>query len=347
MKKVSLKDIAQEAGVSTTTVSFVLNGKAREKRISEQVNRRVLELVERLNYKPNQLARGLRTGKTKTLGLIVEDISNHFFAALARIIEDEADKYGYKVLYCSTENNTAKAHELIEMLHYRQVDGYIITPTDGIEKDIESLLQSKRPLVLMDRYFPAVAAVNHVVVDNYHGGYMAAEHFIDSGYRKIAIVTLASGQVQMKQRVDGFLAAMQAHDLQIARDMILELPFGHTRENAVAEIVRMLQSKKGGRPEAIFFTTNYLGIAGLEAFKELDLRIPDDVGVLSFDDHDIFRLHNPSISCVSQPVMEMGKKAVHILMAAMQGNTALQQHELPVSLLVRDSCASAAHHFVA
>ncbi|HEY1202823.1 MAG TPA: LacI family DNA-binding transcriptional regulator, partial [Niastella sp.] len=132
MKGISIKDIAKQAGVSPTTVSFVLNGKAKEKRISDQVSKKILKIANKLKYKPNQLARGLRTGKTKTLGLIVEDIANNFWANVAKVVEDEADKHGYKVLYGSTEDNSEKARGLLEVLKYRQVDGYIITPTKNM-----------------------------------------------------------------------------------------------------------------------------------------------------------------------------------------------------------------------
>src|SRR5690606_29472807 len=119
-QKISIRDMAERLGVSPTTVSFVLNGKQKEKRISDKV-------AKRMKYEPNHMARGLRTGKTKTIGLIVEDISNHFFAHIAKVVEHRALMYGYRVLYCSTEDNIKKARELLQMLKYRQVDGFIIT----------------------------------------------------------------------------------------------------------------------------------------------------------------------------------------------------------------------------
>ncbi|GAA4313913.1 substrate-binding domain-containing protein [Compostibacter hankyongensis] len=345
MKRVSLKDIAREAGVSTTTVSFVLNGKAREKRISEAVCQRVQELVCALKYKPNQVARGLRTGQTKTIGLMVEDISNNFFATLARIIEDEADRHGYKVLYCSTENNTEKAKELLQMLHHRQIDGYIITPTNGIEEEIRELLQHKRPMVLIDRYFPEIPT-NYVMVDNFRGAYMATEYLIKSGYRKIGIVTLASEQVQMQDRLEGFMAAMHQYKLPVRKYDLKKIPFEQQREKTVQEIVRFL--RPATRPEAVFFTTNYLGIYGLEAIKQLGIPVPEELAVISYDDHDLFRLHNPSITCMAQPIAEIGRQVVQVLVREMEeqngngngnGNVNVNQLVLPASLVVRSSCA--------
>ena len=129
MKRVSLKDIARIAGVSPSTVSFVLNGKAKQMRISETLATKIIEVAKKEGYHPNPVAVSLRTGKSQILGLIVETISGNFFASLSRIIEEEAARYGYKVVYTSTENNHQKGKELIGMLSQRQVDGYIITPT--------------------------------------------------------------------------------------------------------------------------------------------------------------------------------------------------------------------------
>src|SRR3546814_813268 len=135
-QKISIRDMAERLGVSPTTVSFVLNGKQKEKRISDKVARRIIAMAKKLKYEPNHMARGLRTGKTKTIGLIVEDISNHFFAHIAKVVEHRALRYGYRVLYCSTEDNIKKARELLQMLKYRQVDGFIITPTASLENEI-------------------------------------------------------------------------------------------------------------------------------------------------------------------------------------------------------------------
>src|SRR5690606_28219805 len=151
MKKTSLVDIARALNISPTTVSFILNNKAEEKRISKKLVKIVLDYVEEVGYRPNPLARSLRTGKTNTIGLMVEDITNPFFGHIARKIEEAAYKNGYKILYCSTDNNTEKTKDLITMFRERQVDGYIISPPPRVEKEIESLIQSNIPVVLFDR----------------------------------------------------------------------------------------------------------------------------------------------------------------------------------------------------
>ena len=333
MKGISIKDIAQQAGVSPTTVSFVLNGKGKEKRISEQVSKRILKIATKLKYKPNQLARGLRTGKTKTIGLIVEDIANSFFSNVAKVVEDEADKYGYKVLFGSTEDNEEKAKGLLEVLRYRQVDGYIITPTLNLDKEIASL---QKPVVLMDRYFPDVTDFNYVVVDNFQGAFVAVSHMVEQGYKKVAIITTTSTQIQMQQRMDGFVAALKKHNLPAGKNMIKRLPFDLDRPGFTQEITKYLQNNKD--LDAVFFATNYLGICGIESIRSLGLQIGTDLGMVSFDDHDIFRLLNPSITCVAQPVEEIGRRLIQLLIDEMDNNSVIPvQVVLPLELRKRES----------
>lgn len=335
MKGISIKDIAKQAGVSPTTVSFVLNGKAKEKRISEQVSKKIQKIATRLKYKPNQLARGLRTGKTKTIGLIVEDIANNFFASLAKIMEDEADKHGYKVLYGSTEDNTEKAKGLLEVLKYRQVDGYIITPTKNLDKEIEQLRSASKPVILMDRYFPHVSS-HYVVVDNYKGAYNVTSHLAARGYKKIAIVTITSDQIQMKDRLEGFTQALKDHQLPFTKNQVKRLPFELDRESFNTEIKKFLTSVKG--VDAVFFATNYLGIYGIESIRALGWEIGKQIGVASFDDHDLFRLHSPSITCVAQPITDIGKNIVELLMKELNHPSASpQQIVLEPALIIRES----------
>lgn len=336
MKGISIKDIAKQAGVSPTTVSFVLNGKAKEKRISDQVSKKILKLAAKLKYKPNQLARGLRTGKTKTIGLIVEDIANHFFANVAKIVEEEADKFGYKVLYGSTEDNLLKARGLLEVLEYRQVDGYIITPTPNLDKEIEVLKNSRKPMVLMDRYLPQIPT-NYVMVNNFQGAYDAAEYLLELGYQKIALVTTTSEQIQMKERYNGFTAALKAHRANLPRKMFKKIPFGATNEEAVAQISEFIKGVPG--LDAIFFTTNYLGIYGIESVKELGMKIGEDIALISFDDHDLFRLHTPGITCVAQPIHDIARNVIQVLMNELnQHNNQINQVVLPATLVKRESC---------
>jgi LacI family transcriptional regulator len=311
MKRVSLKDIAAMVGVSTSTVSFVLNGKGSQMRISEALEKKIKSVAEKAGYHPNQVAVSLRTGQSKILGLIVESIGGHFFAALAKIIEEEADRYGYRVIYCSTENNTRKGADMIRMLSQSQVDGYLITPTVGMEKDIADLNIHHRPVVLMDSYFPGVK-VPYVTVDNFGGITMAMQHLYDRGYRRIGFVTVDLDLVQVKQRELSYLQFVKEKKLPVTKKQIFKLEYNYDKQEAIEKLTRFI--KNNPDLKALVFATNYLGITGLQSIRNLHLKVPEDIAIVCFDDHDIFALYPPGITSVSQPVEQIAKTAMHLLM---------------------------------
>jgi LacI family transcriptional regulator len=328
----SIRDIANKLGVSVTTVSFILNGKAKEKRISDALAQRVMKLVNEVGYVPNHLAKSLRTGKTNIIGLIVEDISNPFFANVARLIEENANKRGYKIFYCSSENNTEKTKELIKVFQERQVDGYIITPAKGIEKEVASLLASKAKVVLFDRYLPDLDT-NYVVIDNLGGAYNGVKHLIDQGYERIGIVTIESGQTQMKERLEGYKKAVAEYGL---KTYIKKVRFCNDAEELTKKILAFLQANT--ELDAVFFATNYLGISGLNAIRTMNMEISSRFGIVSFDDHDLFRLFSPAITVVAQPIEEISEKLINILLENMSGDNL--KHEklvLPTQLIIRQS----------
>src|SRR5665647_1281176 len=195
MKKTSIKDIAKKAGVSITTVSIVLNGNGTERKISQEMIKKILEVAEILNYRPNLFARNLRTGKTFTLGLIVDDISNFFFGHLAKAVEEEADKFGYTVMFCSSENDEGKARNVLGSLLYKQMDGYIIAPTSSMIAEMQQLVEENTPVVLIDRFLQEVAA-SYVTIDNYKGSFDSVTHLVKQGYTRIAVVTNDTEQNQ-------------------------------------------------------------------------------------------------------------------------------------------------------
>jgi len=312
MKKVSISDIARKAGVSVSTVSFVMNDKAVKMRISREVIEKVENVAREMGYRPNQLARGLRTGKTKTIGLIVENISNAFFAAMAKTIEDEAKKYDYKVVYCSTDNDETKARELISMLSQRQVDGYIITPTLNLAEEIRRLQAENKPVVLIDRYFPEHEEIPSVLVDNYAGVAEGMEFLISKGYERIGLVTIEADMAHMHDRLQAYYDTLRKHDMPQDRQLVRQVPYGYVHEAALEEVEDFFTGN-GKDCDALFFLTNYLGVLGIEAAKKLNIRIPADKAFLCFDDNDIFRLNTPTISVIKQPICEIGQQAMAAL----------------------------------
>jgi LacI family transcriptional regulator len=333
---VSIKDIAKAVGVSPSAVSFTLNGKAKQKRISDDLSDRIIKTAEAMGYHPNRVAVGLRTGKSKTIGLIVENISNNFFSTLAKTIEDEARKFGYNVVFCSTENDAAKGSELIQLLYNQQVDGYLITPAKGMEADIKKLLSHKKPVVLMDRYFKDVNAP-YVLVDNYSGMKEGIEYLISSGFKKIGFVTIDMDLQQIKERTRAFQDALSEHNIKLKKADILRLNYHHTKQESIALIKRFIKQQKD--LEVIDFATNYLGIYGLQGIKELKLTIPHDIHVMSFDDHDIFELYSPGITVIKQPVESIARNAVDILIGELgHTNTAESPKiQLKTELIIRGS----------
>lgn len=333
-KKISIHDLARELNVSSATVSFVLNGKAAEKRISSAVEKRVLKYAQKSGYRPNRVAKSLRTGKSKIIGMLVEGISDPFFASIARIIEEKAHQHDYKIFYSSTSNDTAITRELIKVYRDTQVDGYIIAPPPGIEDDIKALMEDSFPVVLFDRYFPELIT-NNVVVDNYFGSLMAIRHFLEGGYRNIGFVTLDSTQTQMKDRLEGYLKAVKENKLN---KYILKVPFG-IDQVVIREKVKSFLLKNDSL-DAVLFATNYLAIGGLEAISDLKLDIPENIGVIGFDDNTHFSFFSPSITAVAQPVRAISDEVIRTLIACLSsGGKALAKDTivLPTQLIVRES----------
>ncbi len=335
-KKLSIKDIAKELNVSITTVSFILNGKAKDMRISDQLIEKVNLFIREKNYQPNQFARSLRTGKTKMIALFVEDIADSFFASIARLIEESAYEKGYKIIYCSTEDDLERTKELIGLFKSRNVDGYIITPPKGIEKDVKQLLHEELPFVLFDRYFPKITT-DYVIIDNYKGAYSAIQHFWEQGFKNIAFITLDSDQTQMVDRLKGYKAAVNEYKLA---EYILKIPFKSDAEKVIEQFTAFLSGHKN--LDAVLFATNYLAVKGFETLRNLELKIPQDLAVIAFDDHEFFKVFNPPITAVAQPMKELSDHLISILLKKLhpEGNsqTLSQEHVvLPAKLIVRNS----------
>lgn len=327
-KKILISDIAKDMGVSVTTISFVLNGKAKEKRISEGLTKRVLEYIEKVGYKPNELAKSLRTGKTKIIGLVIEDISNPFFANIARLIEAKAYSRGYRIIYCSTDNQPEKAKELIQLFRDRHVDGYIITPSEGVRDTIASLLNSQLPVVLFDRYIPGLET-SHVITDNVRGAYDATAHLAQQGHRRIAMVTLYSSQTQMRDRMDGYMRAIDTYKLQ---PYVKKVNMGDDEPAVIADFHAFMEDQQ---PDAVVFATNYLAIVGLKSLKQHQLPVP---AVVSYDDHTLFKLFTPTITAVSQPIEAIASELINILLNQLDGkDKGPKQVVLPSELIIRES----------
>lgn len=333
-KKISIKDIASQLGISITTVSFILNGKGKEKGISDVLTEKVLTYVQQTGYKPNQLAKSLRTGKTKIISLLIENISDPFFSSVAGYVEEVANIRGYKIIYGSTKNETTKSRELINLFKDRHVDGFIITPAENLEVDIINLQNEKIPFVLFDRYYKYVQT-DYVGIDNFESTYNGVKHLIDQGYKNIGFVTLDSDQTQMHDRLSGYMAVLQNHSLP---SFVLKVPYSKVDKIAATEISIYIQKNKD--LDALFFATNYLALKGLDVLNKLGLSVPADLGLVAFDDHEIFKLYKPTITAVTQPISAMSKQLVDLLLDQIDNNSETRQFKhiiVPAIINIRNS----------
>ncbi|RZK42388.1 MAG: LacI family transcriptional regulator [Pedobacter sp.] len=331
-KALSIKDIAEKAGVSITTVSFIINGKAKEKAISAQVTKKVQAIISELGYQPSPLARGLRTGNTNIIGLIVEDIANPFFAEIAKILEQKAYERGYKIIYSSTENDINKAKDLINVFKSRKVDAYIISPVKGIEDDIQLLLKDQQTVVLFDRNLQGLE-VDYVGVDNFRASKEATQHLLSRNRKQIALVTIDLPNKQITDRLDGYKQALTEADL-FNDNLIMKVPFGQSEAETATQIKALFVNQK---IDAVLFATNYLAIHSLNVFREsgMDLTKMD---LIAYDDHVVFKLLSPQISAVAQPLEDIAEQIISLVLESLssKGKNEPRQVILPATLVLRN-----------
>jgi LacI family transcriptional regulator len=337
-KKISIIEVAKRLDVSPTTVSFILNGRSKEKRISDEIRDKVLKFVEEIGYKPNSLARSLRTGKTNTIALMVESISDPFFGHIARNIEEKAYKSGYKILYSSTGNNTDKTKEFLKMYEERHVDAYIIAAPEGIEGELQAIIDLGKPVLLFDRYLKDLKT-DTILVDNYQSTAKAVEELIKSGFKNIAFITLDSLQSQMNDRLLGYEETLKKHKLP---QYLKEISYDFPPEKVTAHIEAFLQRR--GEVDAVVFATNYLCVYGLKAIEKLGLTIPKDLGVVVFDDQDLFELYKPQITAIAQPIEEIANQIISVLLNKLNNpvkTKKIQTIVLNAEMIIRGSSSRA------
>lgn len=333
-KRVSLKDIAGKVGVSTALVSYVMNGLEKEKRVGHEIVVKIKEVAAELNYKPNQIARSLRKGSTNTIGLIVADIANPFFGQLARIIEDEAGKHNYTVIIGSSDENHIKSASLIDTFLDRQVDGFIIVPSEGCEKEIEALVRKEVPVVLVDRYLSGVPT-SYIILNNYKATYEAVNHLVDKGYKRIAMIAYKSSLIHMQERIRGYREALIDNHLE-ATIQIKELFYNRAKEELEKGVSELLEGDN--KPDALLFATNALSISGLYAIKNHSIQVPKEMGMIGFDGNEAFDFFYSPLTYIEQPIEVMGKESVRILLDKIKGSNNTEHIELQHLLIQRESC---------
>jgi len=337
-KKIQLQDIASVAGVNVSTVSMVLNGRARERRISEKLEKKIIEVATQLNYKPNILAQSLRSGKSYILGLILPDMANSTFARLGRHIEEIATQEGYRIMSCSSGENDDNPESLINSLIDYQVDGMIIAPTTKMKPSLFKMIEeSNTPFIIVDRDLPDIKT-SQVVADNYNIGFLATEHLISQKLRRIAIFISPTSLLHMENRVLGYKAAMDKNHILVDPEFIEVIPYGDMVNTTHKAIDRVLSLSKP--VEAIIFMSNMIGLPALEYLYQIKkIPIPQDLKLISMEAAPFFSLMNPSITAVNLNIQQMAEKSMELLMQAVRSNTTISpiQHTIPVSLTIRES----------
>ncbi|WP_430908274.1 LacI family DNA-binding transcriptional regulator [Maribacter sp. 2-571] len=333
-KQVSLKDIAKEVGVSIATVSYVLS-KGKDSRVSEGMSQKIREVAKRLNYQPNSIAQSLKSGTTNTIGLVLADIANPFFANLARVIEDEAAKFNYTVIFGSSDEKAAKSKQLIDFLSSRQVDGFIIAPSEGSEEQIKTLQEQQIPVVLIDRFFPKIPT-DFVIIDNYDSSYNIVKQLVRCGHRRVGMLAYVNRLFHMQERIRGYRTALEDYGLEPDPECLGEISHEEVKEQTEAAIDKMLASDNP--IDSIFFSTNTLAIYGLKHLDSLNIKVPEDIAVVSFDEGEAFDFYYCPLTHVRQPLEEMGKEAVRSLSNRIKNpDTPQQTICLPAKLIVRES----------
>lgn len=309
-KPVTIKDVALLAGVSTATVSRVLN---RSARVGQGALEKVEAAVEQLKYRRNLVARGLRTQRADIVSLICSDIENPFFTAICRGIEDHASRLGLSVVICNTDGDFAKELEYIEMLSSQSVSGVIISPTSSTETDVSKLVRQGVAVVAVDRRLRH--KTDSVFIDNRLGAFQATDHLIKAGAKRIACITGPRNVMTAQHRLAGYKAALAANGMRASESLIRYADFKDA--GGTKAVHELLQGPK--RPDGIFVANNRMTTGALVALRELGVVIPDEISLVGFDDLPWAELVSPTISTVRQPSYELGQAAARLLTERMQG----------------------------
>ncbi|MBQ4279682.1 MAG: LacI family DNA-binding transcriptional regulator [Rikenellaceae bacterium] len=320
----TLKDIAQALNVSTTTVSWVLSGKGEQKGISKATEERVMKYAKELNYQPNLLARSLHYGTSHTIGLIVPSIGDLFYSSLARVIEQEAEKFGYALMICSSESDLGKENRMVDALRAKQVDGILMAPTKLSDEKIVSMLDDKYPFVLFDRYYPELPT-NYVIIDNENSSQQLVSHLIRRGYRKIAIITTNTYLYTMDLRYRGYCNAYAAAGLTPDPGLYGVVEYGDHE----VELERVLDRIFERVPDvdAFFFATHIFASRFFAYCADRGIGL--DFGFAALHEEPLYSVLAPNFNVATMPIEGMGHEAVRILLQNIKNRSGKKKADAP------------------
>ncbi len=308
----TIKDVARRAGVSTSTVSRALSGKIP---VDQATKERVLQAVMDLNYHPNALAKGLKEGKTGTLGLVIPNIRNPIFPAVARGVEDAARRQGYTVVLCNTDEDVAREREYVDKLRKMWVDGILFATTGKDSHHIQALKESGFPVVLLIRHLEE--DMDTVIIDNEHAAYEAVSYLVKTGHKRIAMIYGDPEMPLYRRRYDGYIRALKDAGLPALEELIVV--DSTEKSNGYEAMSRLLHGQE--LPDAVFAMSDPKAMGVIRAIKDRGYRVPEDISVIGFDDLEISEILEPPLSTVSQPLYEMGVAAADRLIQRILGDT--------------------------
>jgi len=328
----TIHDVAKRAGVSPMTVSRVINNSGY---IHEKTRAKVEQAIAELGYVPNALARSLRFKQTKTLALILTDITNPFFTTLARGVEDVASERGFSVIFCNTDESREEEAEYLNVVARKQVDGILLVPALSSRDPVDFLRDCGIPFVVLDRRIPGLK-VDIVRCDSEAGAYQLTRLLIDQGHRRIVALTGSQAVTTAADRITGYRRALAENGLQDQAAV-------YNGEFSVNSGYPMTQQALAIRPlpTALLAANNFIAVGALRAIREAGLRVPDNISVVAFDDLPEANIIDPFLTVVSQPAYEIGQKATSLLLDRLthQGSAEPQEIILPTQLIVRRSSA--------
>lgn len=339
---VTIKEIAREAEVSTATVSMILNNK--DNNISEATRNRVLEIVRKRNYIPNTMARSLVTKQTRTIGLIMPDIVNPFFPEIARGAEDRASMSRYSIIYCNTDDNLTREDAYIDNLGEKMVDGIIFTHSADREDAAGVFERCRVPIVLIDRDYDIPNVIGRVLVDNTNASFTGVNYMLDQGYRKIAYIAGSMNTQTARDRLAGYKKALEERGIPY-QDKYVKI--GEYKSQWGLEAAKALLEEKIDF-DAVFCGNDLIAIGAVKALKDAGYKVPEDIGVMGFDDIYMSGVVEPALTTIKQPKYEMGYQAVELLINAIEAAGTPEKSEeaktiiLETELIVRQSTGKGA-----
>jgi len=325
----NIREVAEKAGVSVTTVSHVVN---QTRFVAPDTEIRVRQAMKDLNFRPNILARSLRRGETKTIGLILPDSANPFFAESARMLEEAAFRRSYSLILCNSDGDIQKERRYTDVLFNKQVDGIIFMAAGDDTQTLSDLIIRKFPVVIVDRILDQME-VDAVITDNHQSGYLATRHLIENGHTRIGIIRGPSNVTPSAQRVTGFQHALSEAGISIASE--LEVTGDFHSESGYQATKQLL---KFPQLTAIFACNDLMAIGALRAIREAGLSVPEDISLIGHDDIEMASYTQPALTTIAQPIEQLAETAIQYLLERIeQPEISPRRTVLPNELIIRKS----------